>query len=361
MNKYLGNFHVIRPDYDLAQEKTVAWIAQAHARAKGNHSADLIKRQLERIAKGVSKIKKRGVHCGDFFHTDWEKMKIYNITDQQRGSGFKERSAWFEEAVMDLFERFYPAEASLPSNLIHVTCTGYVAPSGAQKIVSRRKAATAVIHIYHMGCCASFPALRTGKGLEKEVDVVHTEICSLHLDALSSDLPQFIIQNLFADGFVKYSLSSKKKEFEILALHEEVIPETPECITWRCMDWGFAMTLKREVPEIISKSLEAFLENLAKKAKSSAKLLKKEAFFAIHPGGPKIIEQIGELLELKNWQMAHSFEVMENYGNMSSATLPHIWEKMTDSSVPENAAIVSFSFGPGITLCGSIFKKVRRR
>jgi len=85
--------------------------------------------------------------------------------------------------------------------------------------------------------------------------------------------------------------------------------------------------------------------------------IKSEALFAIHPGGPKIIDQIKEILALKEHQIEYSTEVLKSFGNMSSATLPHIWEKMlNDRKVMNGSYIVSMAFGPGLTICGTLFE-----
>ena len=103
--------------------------------------------------------------------------------------------------------------------------------------------------------------------------------------------------------------------------------------------------------------LPKFLKTLADKA--DAKDLQKRALFAIHPGGPKILTYIQELFALSDRQMAHSFAILKNYGNMSSATLPHIWEAMlADANVPDRTPIVSLAFGPGLTITGAIMEKV---
>ena len=74
---------------------------------------------------------------------------------------------------------------------------------------------------------------------------------------------------------------------------------------------------------------------------------------------PKIIDNIQESLNLETWQISHSSRVLYRFGNMSSATLPHIWEKMLNSDeIPNDSLIVSLAFGPGLTLHASLFKKI---
>ena len=82
------------------------------------------------------------------------------------------------------------------------------------------------------------------------------------------------------------------------------------------------------------------------------------AHYAIHPGGPKIVENIAEKLGLEPDQTRHTVAVLQNYGNMSSATLPHIWERiLKDDTIKAGERIVSMAFGPGLTICGSVFER----
>jgi predicted naringenin-chalcone synthase len=40
------------------------------------------------------------------------------------------------------------------------------------------------------------------RGAEARVDIVHTELCSLHLQPLRHEAEQLVIQSLFADGCI---------------------------------------------------------------------------------------------------------------------------------------------------------------
>ncbi len=375
MQRFLTCFLAVDPHHEIEQEKILDWIAQAHARA--SHPLDGQARQsfkeslsqkLLQLGVGKEKIAKRGIHIHDLFETDWEKMEIYPVARNPQGNGFACRSDFYEREMLKIFERLYPQEQSMPEHMIHVTCTGYVAPSPAQRLVSLRSAGakTTVTHAYHMGCYGSIPAIRIASGFASDpdcrvVDIVHTEVCSLHMHPLKHSKEQLIVQSLFADGFIKYSLHSKKPtcpHFQILALKEETIPDSSHCMTWRCEDQGLSMTLSKEVPIRISRAIHGYLCRLCEKAKVDLQTVMQNAYFAIHPGGPKILQQTQELLQLPVKQIEHSVQVFKNYGNMSSATLPHIWEKLLlDKTVPQNSYIVSLAFGPGLSISGALFKK----
>ena len=126
-------------------------------------------------------------------------------------------------------------------------------------------------------------------------------------------------------------------------------------MAWNVTSHGMQMTLARNVPDFIQLAVKDFVNELSdgEIEKSSSQI-----YFAIHPGGPKIIDSIQAVLELSEEQVAHSKAILRTHGNISSATLPHIWARMlNDSSIPDNTLIVSLAFGPGLTVAGALLRK----
>ncbi|MBY0528805.1 MAG: hypothetical protein K2P51_01295 [Rhabdochlamydiaceae bacterium] len=367
------NFHSIRPRHEISQEVILEWIAQMHAHAEasvqGSFSQELhkdVKERLFRVGSGVNKIQNRGIHINDLYAETFEEMELFPIMQSPSGKGFKTRSDFFEREMDPIFDAFYSEHIPLPSHLIHVTCTGYVAPSPAQKLVSRRDAGqtTTVTHAYHMGCYGAFPAIRMGAGFlhlpsscKQSVDIVHTEVGSIHMHPLKHSTEQLMVQSLFADGFIKYSLSDKTEapHFKVVALHEEIIPNSFSCMTWRCEDNGLVMSLSKEVPVLIARALRPYLERLY--GKVSGRKTRK-TYFAVHPGGPKILDSVQKILNLEPDQMKHSHEILRRCGNMSSATLPHIWQQLLEDPTVENGSdVVCLAFGPGLSISSALLEK----
>ena len=130
-------------------------------------------------------------------------------------------------------------------------------------------------------------------------------------------------------------------------------------MTWICGDHGMKMTLSKDVPGLVAKNLRSFLSTVLEQAGTSLDSACAEARFAVHPGGPKILDQVKETLGLREEQIQASREVLREYGNMSSATLPHIWQRIAqDEHVPAGAPIISMAFGPGLTICAAVMSKV---
>jgi predicted naringenin-chalcone synthase len=376
----LRDFRSLAPAYRGEQERAMQWLAAAHARSELTAHADLPPHEREERARraqrrvlhfgaATERIRHRQSAVADFTHTEWAKMRIYPLHASPAGAGCTERSLLFAEVVNDAFQRFYAAGEPPPAALLHVTCTGYVSPSGAQLLAARRGwlTDTEVIHLYHMGCYAALPGIRVAAGLaaagRSRVDLVHTELCTLHLDPRDHSAEQLIAQMLFADGLIRYSLvpeseAARGPRLLLCAAREQLVPDSEADMTWSLSDHGMQITLSRQVPERIRPVVGDFIQALAGKADLRAEELRERAIFAVHPGGPRIIDQVGEVLGLREPQLAASNAILAAYGNMSSATLPHIWQAiLDDAAVPSGTPVVSLAFGPGLTISGAILRK----
>ena len=379
---FLDRFALERPAYETAQARSFEWLAAAHTESEARlsteadfdreHFAARMNKVIPRCSCAPDKIGRRGHVLDDFNHRRWSEMAIYDLESSPHGRGTGARSRFFREYVLDYFRRSYSSITAAPSDLVHVTCTGYVSPSGAQELVQERGwgAETHVTHAYHMGCYAAFPALRIAAGAlhapralpaatEARVDIVHTELCSLHLDPSRHSPEQLVVQSLFADGLIRYSASrdASGRALAVLALEEAILPGSTDAMQWIASDWGMEMTLSREVPERIAAALRGFVLGLYAQAGLDPAVEIRRSLFAIHPGGPKILDGTREVLELREDQIGNSRDVLFQYGNMSSATLPHVWMQMVEEqAIPSGTLVASLAFGPGLTICGGLFR-----
>lgn len=374
----LKEFESIRPAFEALQNETLNWLIDAHCEAQARQSnlptdhseiaefRSTLSQTIKKVGCKPEFIHKRGHILSDYLHRDWDAMQVYSLNQSPSGANLETRMELYQEHVEELFDTLYPLSSSPPDDLIHVSCTGYVSPSGAQALVAKRNwgKQTTVTHAYHMGCYGSIPALRIAQGFclsqKKQVDIVHTEICSLHVNPAWHRTDQLVTQSLFADGFIKYSASNDANEphLKVHAFFEEILTGTSNAMTWRVSSRGFEMSLSKEVPFFIAQALDSFLIELCKKANCYPEKACSEAYFAIHPGGPKILQHVKRLLHLKDWQIQESLSTLKTYGNMSSATLPHIWKSLLeDQKVPSGSTIISLAFGPGLTICGSVMEK----
>lgn len=370
----LAGFVATRPQFEIEQSRSLAWLAAAHAEAEATLGRlddrerrkfeTKISRVLERCACPPSKIARRGHSVPDVERVGFLTNELYDLPRAPHGRSTAFRMKMFADRVGEYFTTTYEIEREPPDDLIHVTCTGYVSPSGAQRLVAQRGwgSLTRVTHAYHMGCYAALPAIRMAAGFSaigaRRVDIVHTELCSLHLDPADHSVEQLVVQSLFADGFIRYSmLPDAGPGLRLVTAYEVVIPDSADSMAWRISDHGLQMTLSRDVPDRIASSLRGFVVDLFKRGGLDLDDMKR-CVFAVHPGGPKIIDRVRDVLELEDRQVMASRGVLRDYGNMSSATLPHIWMRiLSDRDIPRGTLIPSLAFGPGLTVCGALLEK----
>lgn len=354
------------PNFQKSQEESFQWLSQAYQyyQTGPERSEEHYQKLLKKVGVPASQIGQRNYFLSDF-HSEFPECRIFS----ENQKGISERQAFFQEVAEKSFREIYETR-KIPKHLIHVTCTGYQSPSAAQILAAEKSPETMVTHAYHMGCYGAFPALRMGSGFlqssqllsSTEVDVVHTELCTLHLNPEEPSLEKILVQTLFADGVAVYRLGMQKPSigFELLELSEFLIPNSKNAMSWGISETGFEMTLSKDVPGLIRQHLRDSLEKWEKQSSVFKRSDLKNTIVAVHPGGPKIIDFVKEELELRDEQVSFSRKVLFNHGNMSSATVPHIWKEiLEDSNVKDGSFVLSMAFGPGLTLCLSLMKVVK--
>lgn len=377
---YLSNFEKTLPAHRLAQNDLIAWITNCHIQSErlnrkttyNEKDLGVMTKIIDRYAVKDTQISQRYFETNDGLSQNLNNAEIYQVTyENPAGLDIHARTLFFSKKADKIMSNAYTNKMIKPDHLIHVTCTGYISPSPAQKVVTEStwKKPTGITHAYHMGCYASLPAIRIAQGLVAQnsivdsnytADIFHNEMCSLHMNTLNHTPEQIIVQTLFADGHIKYTASSKPalkgKSLKVLTIHEKVVPDSTQDMSWIPTAWGMQMNLSREVPQKIKSGLKDFLNEMAKLTDFKLEDLA-QAEFAIHPGGPKIIETVKEILELNEPKIMHSKKILFERGNMSSATLPHVWDSMlADPEIKAGQKIISFAFGPGLTIFGSLME-----
>lgn len=301
-----------------------------------------------------------------------------NLLDDPRGHGLDIRLQTYQELVYEFLEYAYAAETEPPDDVIHVSCTGYLSPSPVERFFSDKGwTQTTVTHSYQMGCYGAFPAVRMAVGFmsasyftvpdpKTRIDIVHSELSSLHFGLLNQSPNNLVSMTLFSDGLIKYSAMPLteierrgKRGLKVLAIKEHLLPNSQDDMTLVPGPYQFDMYLSKYVPLLIRQSIYPFVLDLCARVGIDFEVEKENMVFAIHPGGSKILDHIRDRLGICEEKMAISRRVLHRHGNMASASVPHVWKEIVDDdSISAGTKIMSMGFGPGLTATGLILEKV---
>lgn len=136
---------------------------------------------------------------------------------------------------------------------------------------------------------------------------------------------------------------------------QTILPDSDGAICGHLREVGLTFHLLEDVPSLISKNIEKSLveafEPLGIKDWNSL-------FWIAHPGGPAILDQVEDKLQLKTEKLRATRHVLSEFGNMSSACVLFILDEMRRKSLEENKETtgeglewgVLFGFGPGLTV-----------
>jgi predicted naringenin-chalcone synthase len=215
--------------------------------------------------------------------------------------------------------------------------------------------------INFMGCYAAFNALKVADHVVKadpnaHVLVVCVELCSIHLQQSTED--ESLLSNaIFGDGAAAMLVSSKPtfRSLELQHFYSDLSLHAKEEMGWYIGDHGFEMRLSPKVPDTIKEGISSLTSRLLKNLQLEVDDID---YFAVHPGGKRILDVIEEKLGLSKEQNQPAREVLRTYGNMSSPTVLFVIKKIMDGLKGEDHGkhILSFAFGPGLTMESALLK-----
>lgn len=262
------------------------------------------------------------------------------------------------KAVNKCLDNLGQIKALQITHVITVSCTGMYAPGLDLELVQELglPGNTQRTCINFMGCYAAFNAIKAADAIcqsesNATVLVVCLELCTLHYQN-STQWDQILSNALFGDGaaacLVEHS-SRNGKGLQLKGFYCDIEPTGKDDMAWQIADQGFDMILSSYVPDLIGEGIEKLTEKLKAKISNSAESI---GYYAIHPGGKRILEVIESKLGLTKYDNRFSYEVLQQYGNMSSATVLFVLEKIMQSATEEDHRknVLSFAFGPGLTL-----------
>ncbi|MEO6040410.1 MAG: type III polyketide synthase [Croceibacterium sp.] len=246
-------------------------------------------------------------------------------------------------------------ELGTVTHLVVASCTGFTAP-GLDQVIARRLGLAPTVErvvIGFMGCYAGVTALRTASHLVRSdpgarVLVVAVELCSLHLQP-TDKLERLLAMAQFADGAAAALVTAQGAGLALGDGLSLTLEDSHELITWTIGDTGFAMELSGEVPARLA---EALADPEVARTVTGGHPAQAIDGWAVHPGGKSIVDAVERGLALPPGALAASREVLSAYGNMSSATVLFVLQRMLERRPQRGVAL---AFGPGLAMEGLRF------
>ena len=291
--------------------------------------------------------------------------KRYSIMDPIEvftKTSFEERNDIYVREVIDLGEKVLEkalAKAKwMPEDLdyiITVSCTGIMIPSLDAYLINKLKLRQDIVRlpVTEMGCAAGVSGiiyaknfLKANPGKRAAVIAVESPTATFQLDDYS--MANIVSAAIFGDGAACVLLSSHKDDDgpEIVAEEMYHFYDNIDMMGFKLTNSGLQMVLDIEVPETISSHFPAIINPFLEKNQLDISQIDHLIF---HPGGKKIVQTVEALFSDMGKNINDTKEVLRLYGNMSSATVLYVLERIMDDKPEKGTRGLMLSFGPGFS------------
>ena len=286
------------------------------------------------------------------FYPPTENLEPFPTLEQRMAVYTRQAPLLSVDAIRDCLSHTHAPENI--THLITVSCTGMSAPGLDLQVMDLMDLPKTIFRtsINFMGCYAALHALKLADAICKaektaNVLIVCTELCTLHfqkeatMDNMASSL-------LFGDGSAAVLVMHDEAKPEGLFMdgfYSEINPKGKRDMAWELSSSGFLMTLSGYIPELIEEDFAAITEKALRKNGKSAGVI---SHWCIHPGGKKIVQAIHKSLGFTNGQLQCSYDVLREFGNLSSATILFVLKRLMEDKKPMN--VFGAAFGPGLTV-----------
>lgn len=308
-------------------------------------------------------------------HTGVERRALALPPDRiATARGFDVRNAEYAEAALPLAEeaaRRALGRAGLAARdldvLLTTSCTGILIPSLAAYLAPRLGLRDDVVRlpITELGCAAGAAGVARAaelcRGSARVAMVLAVELPTLTFQPGDRSMSNFVAASLFGDGAAAVILGAPERlprptgaRVEVLGSRSHLFPASTRLMGFGVGDGGFQLVLARDVPEFLRGKVRPLVERLcAGEGVQPSRL----GFAAIHPGGRRILANLEEELGLPRSVTAPSWQVLAGHGNMSSATVLFVLERVLASAAPGDGAYgLLAAFGPGFAAEMSVLR-----
>ena len=310
--------------------------------------------QDERFIRKVKKIFEGAMV--DKRYSIMEPVEVFTHTS------FEERNAIYVREVIELGEKVLE-KALKKANwkpetldyIITVSCTGIMIPSLDAYLINSLKLRQDIVRlpVTEMGCAAGISGmiyaknfLQANPGKRAAVIAVESPTATFQLDDFS--MANIVSAAIFGDGAACVLLSSNEEDEGPKIIAEDMYHfyDNIHMMGFKLTNSGLQMVLDIEVPETIASHFPDIIHPFLKKNHLKINDIEHLIF---HPGGKKIVQTVEDLFSDLGKNIDDTKEVLRLYGNMSSATVLYVLERIMDNKPKKGEKGLLLSFGPGFS------------
>ncbi|XP_076944251.1 type III polyketide synthase A-like [Bidens hawaiensis] len=227
------------------------------------------------------------------------------------------------------------------------------------------------VMLYFLGCYGGVTGLRVAKDIAENnpgsrVLLTTSETTILGFRPPNKSRPYDLVgAALFGDGAAATIIGAdpiseiESPFIELSYATQQFLPGTHNVIDGRLTEEGINFKLGRDLPQKIDDNIEGFCKKLMEKAGNLEDF--NNMFWAVHPGGPAILNRLETTLKLRGEKLDCSRKALMDFGNVSSNTIFYVMEYMRDElRNKENGEEwgLALAFGPGITFEGILLRSL---
>jgi alkylresorcinol/alkylpyrone synthase len=280
--------------------------------------------------------------------------------------GWEERAQSFQRNALELLEGVaLKAVAGTGIELKDIdmivtnTITGLAVPSLDASLVHRLNLPPSIerLPIFGLGCGGGVGGLARATRLAQSMPSANVlfltvDLCSLCTRVGDESAAMFVSAALFGDGAAAVLLQNtngrsharNSRSRRIRAIGEWCWPDTEHIMGWDIKNDGFGVVLSPELPALIQEQLAPVVREFLDRNDMRIENMKG---FLFHPGGAKVLVTVEQALGIEQAMLAHSWEILRQYGNMSSATALFVLERALKAGA-EGPHLLA-AFGPGFS------------
>jgi alkylresorcinol/alkylpyrone synthase len=272
--------------------------------------------------------------------------------------GWKERNKIYIDSALDLLEtitRQCLDQARLRPEaldaIVVVSTTGIATPSLDALLIERMGLRRDIerLPIFGLGCGGGVLGLARAGAMARlnpksNVLCLVVELCALCFRRNDYSKSNIIATALFGDGAAGAIVSCQGDGPRLGASGQHTWPQTLDIMGWDVESDGFRAVMSRDIPSFVRREMRSVAVDFLER---NGLGLGDIDGFVCHPGGTKVLTALEEAFSLAEGTLSQGKSVLRDYGNMSSATVFFVLQRMLEEGGRKHLLLTGM--GPGFT------------